>query len=65
MREVVIPVKLHIYKKEDGTVDIYAKRTRPGESVHRLFRGVSQERISETIARAVDEMRNPNAQNPA
>jgi hypothetical protein len=50
-------VKLRIFKQEDGTVDIYAERTRPREGPSQLVRKVPQERVQEALESVVQGVR--------
>lgn len=50
-------MKLRIFKQEDGTVDIYAERTRPREGPSQLVRKVPQERVQEALESVVQGVR--------
>jgi len=50
-------VKLRIFKQEDGTVDIYAERTRPKEGPSQLVRKVPKERVQEALESVVQGVR--------
>lgn len=49
-------VKLRIFKREDGALDIIVDRTRWWEKPTRSAYGVSQKDAEQTIARLVSEM---------
>lgn len=50
-------MKVRIYKKKDGKVDVYIARTRPGELVNRATLNVAAEELPAKLGRLVQEMR--------
>lgn len=53
--------RITITKREDGTVDVLVRKTRRGEGLHELERGVAPGKVGDRLPAMVTKVKAPKA----